>query len=73
MRTRNKKFSIAFPLVEILANIKQLWFLAIKDASSNLLFAYRVIQILPLLLHLLTQVALPNQLFLKIVLKAWNF
>ena len=70
MRTRNKKFSIAFPLVEILANIKQLWFLAIKDASSNLLFAYRVIQILPLLLHLLTQVALPNQLFLKIVLKA---
>ena len=73
MQTRNKMFSIAFPLVEILANIKQLWFLAIKDTSSNLLFAYRVIQILPLLLYLLTQVALPNQLFLKIVLKAWNF
>ena len=70
MRTRNKKFSIAFLLVEILANMKQLWFLAITDTSSILLFVYTVMQILPLLLYLLTQVALPNQQFLKIVLKA---
>ena len=73
MRTRNKKFSIAFLLAEILANMKQLWFLAITDTSSILLFVYTVMQILPLLLYLLTQVALPNQQFLKIVLKAWNF
>ena len=73
MRTRNKKFSIAFPLAEILANIKELWFLAITDTSSILLFVYTVMQILLLLLYLLTQVALPNQQFLKIVLKAWNF
>ena len=70
MRTSNKTFSIALPSAEILANTKQLWFLVMKDTSSILLFTLTVIQILPLFLYLLTQFALPNQLFLKNILKA---
>ena len=70
MRTSNKTFSITLPLAEILANTKQLWFLVMKDTSSILLFTLTVIQILPLFLYLLTQFALPNQLFLKNILKA---
>ena len=70
MRTSNKTFSITLPLAEILANTKQLWFLVMKDTSSILLFTLTVIQILPLFLYLLTQLALPNQLFLKNILKA---
>ena len=70
MRTRNKTFSIAFPLAEILANTNQLWFLTMKDTSSILFFTYTVIQILPLFLYLPTQFALPNQPFLKNALKA---
>ena len=73
MRTRNKTFSITLPLAEILANTKQLLFLAMKGPSSILLFTYTFIQILSLFLYLLTQFALLNQLFPKIVLKAWNF
>ena len=67
MRTRNKTFPIALSLAEILANTKQLLFLAMKGPSSILLFTYTVIQILSLFLYLLTQFALLNQLFPKIV------
>ena len=70
MRTRNKTFSIALPLTEILANTRKLWFLVMKDTSSILFFTYTVIQIFPVFLYLRTQFALPNQLFLKNVLKA---
>ena len=70
MRTRNKTFSIALPLAEILANTRKLWFLVMKDTSSILFFTYTVIQIFPVFLYLRTQFALPNQLFLKNVLKA---
>ena len=72
MRTRNT-FSTALPLSEFPANTKQLWFLAMKDTSSLLVFTYTVIKILPVFLYILTQFALPNRLFLKIVLKASNF
>ena len=70
MRTRNKAFSIALSLAEILANTRKLWFLVMKDTSSILFFTYTVIQIFPVFLYLRTQFALPNQLFLKNVLKA---
>ena len=70
MWTRNNAFSTALPLAEILANTKQLWFLAMKDTSSIPLFTDTVIQILSLFLYLLTQFALPNRPFQKIVLKA---
>ena len=70
MRTRNKAFSIALPLAEILANTRKLWFLVMKDTSSILFSTYTVIQIFPVFLYLRTQFALPNQLFLKNVLKA---
>ena len=73
MRTRNNEFSTALLLSEIPANTKQLWFLAMKDASSMLVFTYSVIKVLPLFLYSLTQFALPNRLFLKIVLKESNF
>ena len=73
MRSRNNTFSTALPLSEIPANTKQLWFLAMMDTSSILVFAYTVIKILPLFLYLLTKFALPNRLILKIVLKASNF
>ena len=70
MATANNTFSTALPLAEILANTKQLWFLAMKDTSSIPLFTDKVIQILSLFLYLLTQFALPNRPFQKIVLKA---
>ena len=65
--------STGLPSSEIPANTKQLWFLAMKDTSSILVFAYTVTKILSLFWYLLIQFALPNRLILKIVLKASNF
>ena len=65
--------STGLPSSEIPANTKQLWFLAMKDTSSILAFAYTVTKILSLFWYLLIQFALPNRLILKIVLKASNF